>query len=440
MSAPVDIHLSGTLAARPAAGSTNAGKLYLATDDGGGTTYRSTGSSWVKCGAGAGVTTTDPDAIHDNVPAEIFAVQLKATPAVGDFLLIEDSAAGNAKKRITIGTLPGGSGTDADAYHKNTIAEISTTPLKSAPTSADLLLIEDVAANNAKKRVTIGTLPVATTDPDAYHRSVTNEIAATTLKASPSGSDVVLIEDVSASNAKRRATIASLITDGELAAIAGLVSAADRLPYFTGSGTAALATFTAQARFLLDDADAATMRSTLCDGTASTGIGGMVRATTPTIIAPTIIGGQWTSSQQLSEDSAMQLVTALTNGKYCGITQAGMAGSALAFGDLVYFATDSKWKLTDANAVATAAGKIGMCVQAAAADGNNTMILLWGTIRADSAFPTMTIGAQVFMSETAGDITMTKPVTADSVTRVIGFANTADELYFCPSPDYVTHI
>jgi len=51
--------------------------------------------------------------------------------------------------------------------------------------------------------------------------------------------------------------------DADLAALAGLTSASDKLPYFTGSGSASVTTFTSAGRAILDDANAAAQLVTI---------------------------------------------------------------------------------------------------------------------------------------------------------------------------------
>lgn len=76
-----------------------------------------------------------------------------------------------------------------------------------------------------------------------------------------------------------------------LAALAGLTLAADRLPYATGAGAMSLATFTAFGRSLVDDADATTARATLGLGSMAVQASSSVSITGGTIDGVILDGG-----------------------------------------------------------------------------------------------------------------------------------------------------
>lgn len=125
----------------------------------------------------------------------------------------------------------------------------------------------------------------------------------TTLAANITAFGHSLVDDADASAA--RTTLGLVIgtnvqaQDAELAAIAGLTSAADRLPYFTGSGTASLATFTTAGRNLVDDADASAQRTTLGLGTAATQNTGTSGANVPLMNG----ANTWSANQTISTNT-----------------------------------------------------------------------------------------------------------------------------------------
>jgi hypothetical protein len=208
---------------------------------------------------------TDVDAIHKTTSAEISTITEKTTPVSNDLLVIEDSADSNSKKRLKIGNLPGGVSlasaapvdvtkaaaavgdgtTAARNNHKHDISTAAPAAL-AVNNSADEGNATSLARSNHQHAVPKGT-PVdvgtanaagAGTDFAAgnhVHAGLTRgaaDFAAFTAKATPAAADLLLIEDSAAANAKKKSTLAQLLSGGLAVQIATGV-----LPAITTSST-----------------------------------------------------------------------------------------------------------------------------------------------------------------------------------------------------------
>jgi hypothetical protein len=122
--------------------------------------------------------------------------------------------------------------------------------------------------------------------------------------------------------------------DAELAAIAGLTSAADKGIQFTGSGTAAVFDLTTAGKALIDDADATAQRTTLGLGTIATQNANNVALTGGSI---TGLGDPSASSEAATKNYVDNLVTGLRTRVIARVASTAnvVIASALENGDVL---------------------------------------------------------------------------------------------------------
>jgi len=134
-------------------------------------------------------------------------------------------------------------------------------------------------------------------------------------------------------------------------------------------------------------------------------------------------GGGGGSSGSLSGG---QLTTNLDLGSK-GFINSFTAGAALTAGDLCYFATNGKMLKVDANSEGSTSPLLAVCTEDLALDEEGSFFL--SGFYSASGFTT---GQHLYVSETPGGITETRPNTLGAFIRVVGYAVSSTEIYFNP--------
>ena len=120
--------------------------------------------------------------------------------------------------------------------------------------------------------------------------------------------------------------------------------------------------------------------------------------------------------------------TAPDDNEATGIIFSFTAGASLAVGDVVYMHTDGEVAKADADA-ATTMPAIGICVSSGS-DGGAVDVMVQGVMHDTSAFPTFTVGNDVYVGTDAGTVQTAAPSGSGDTVQKVGVAIHADKIYF----------
>lgn len=139
----------------------------------------------------------------------------------------------------------------------------------------------------------------------------------------------------------------------------------------------------------------------------------------------------------VADISAVTLSPPASDLGWSGARAGLVAAQSLVAGDVVYCNSSTKYAKADADAIATASAQF-ICLETIAADATGNFGPPCGFFRKNAW--DWTPGGLIYLSTVAGEITQTPPSGEDDVVQILGYAHSADIIWWNPQLWQAEHL